>query len=27
MSKGFSHVGLSTCNMDATVDFYQEALG
>lgn len=26
-NRGFSHVGLSTCNMDATIDFYQEKLG
>ena len=27
MSKGFSHIGLSTQDMDATVEFYQGLLG
>ena len=27
MDKGFSHVGLATCDMDSTIDFYQGVLG
>ena len=27
MDKGFSHVGLATCDMDSTIDFYQDVLG
>ena len=27
MNRGFSHLGLSTRDMDATIDFYQEVLG